>query len=45
MRLGISIPAVCAVSLVITTIANAQFRPAMIDGGPDAVIKLVNVQN
>jgi hypothetical protein len=44
MRLKISIPAICAVSLGVTTFANAQFKPAMIEGGPDAVMKLVNVQ-
>ena len=44
MRLANSVPMLCAVSLSITTLANAQFKPAMVDGGPDAVIKFVNVQ-
>jgi hypothetical protein len=44
MRLRISISVVCAVSLGVTTLVNAQLRPAMVDGGPDAVLKLVNVQ-
>ena len=44
MRLRFPIPAVYAVSLGVTTLANAQFRPAMLDGGPDAVIRLVNPQ-
>jgi TonB family protein len=44
MRLKISIPAICTLSLGVTTLANAQFKPAMVDGGSDAVLKLVNVQ-
>ena len=36
--------AICAISLPVTTVANAQFKPAMPEGGCDAIIKLVNVQ-